>query len=87
MEAQNTVVLSFSPGPDAKCARRSPSALNPLNASKPRCRNPKAFWIKVAEFEKKVAQTGSSIVGLDMGGVNADELEKKAREPLLKCPS
>eukprot|EP00439_Symbiodinium_sp_Y106_P010623 s5114_g1.t1 len=34
----------------------------------------------VAEFEKKVAQTASSIVGLDMGGVNADELEKKARE-------
>ncbi|CAE7502652.1 UGAT, partial [Symbiodinium necroappetens] len=34
----------------------------------------------VAEFEKKVAQTGASIVGLDMGGADADSLEKKARE-------
>ncbi|CAE7877977.1 UGAT, partial [Symbiodinium microadriaticum] len=35
---------------------------------------------EVAEFEKKVAQTGASIVGLDMGGADADSLEKKARE-------
>ena len=39
----------------------------------------------MAEFEKKVAQTGASIVGLDMGGADADSLEKKAREPRREC--
>ena len=40
---------------------------------------------KVNEFEKKVVQTGSSIVGLDMAGATEEELIKKSKEIHLEA--